>query len=174
MQMNLPNYRDAGDVLELMPDTSFFIHAQIFDDLLIVANRVTAAFVLKTRAGLILIDAIYPKQEMFNAITGAIRDIGWDPEEIRKFVLTHGHFDHCGCGKWIKNAFHPETCLSRTDTLYWQEHPFFPDKPETWKDFDIDCYIDDGDEIRLGDTVMQVLSTPGHTPGGLSYIFSGA
>ena len=169
--LHLPDYRDADDVLSLMPDASFFIHAQIFDDLLIVANRVTAVFVLKTEDGLILIDAIYPKREMFDAITGAILDIGWNPGKIKKFLLTHGHFDHCGCGKWVKEAFHPETCLSRTDTIYWKEHPFFPDRPETWKDFEIDRYLEDGDEIRLGTAVIQVLATPGHTPGGLSYIF---
>jgi len=169
--MRLPDYHDAPNVLDLMPDASFFIHAQLFDNLLIVSNRVTAAFVLKTSDGLILIDAIYPKKEMFDAIVNAICSIGWDPQQIKKLVITHGHFDHCGCGKWIVNAFHPETYLSKADDEYWRDCPFFPDRPETWKDFKIDHYISDGDRIILGDTAIEVLSTPGHTPGGLSYVF---
>ena len=169
--MYLPEYHDAPNVLELMPDTSFFTYAQIFDDVLLVSNRVTAAYVLKTSEGLILIDAIYPKKEMFDAIVGAIREIGWDPTKIRKFLITHGHFDHCGCGRWIVEAFHPEVCLSKVDTEFWRDCPFFPDRPETWKDFDVDRYIADGDTVTLGDTTVQVLETPGHTPGGLSFIF---
>lgn len=170
--MKLPNYKiNIEALLAGMPDGSWFTHAQIFDNVLCVANKTTAAFVLNTSEGLIVIDAIYPKKEMFDAIIGAIEDIGWNPEEIKKLVITHGHFDHCGCGKWIVEKYHAETYLSKIDDDFWRDCPFFPDRPDTWKDFDIDHYVEDGDEITLGDTVIQVLFTPGHTPGGLSFIF---
>lgn len=169
--MKLPQYRNPPWLLDRMPDTSWFDHAQIFDDVLVVANASTAAFVLKTTEGLIVIDAIYPDKAMFNAIVNAIKDIGWNPEDIKKLVLTHGHFDHCGCGKWIVEKYHPETYLSKVDDDFWRDCPFFPDKPETFKDFNIDHYVDDGDTITLGDTTIHVLATPGHTPGGLSFIF---
>ena len=98
--MNLPMYQiDIQKLLAGMPDDSWFTHAQIFDDLLCVANKSTASFVLKTSEGLIVIDAIYPKETMFHAIVSAIEDIGWDPHEIHKLVITHRHFDHCGCGQ---------------------------------------------------------------------------
>ena len=130
--MNLPMYQiDIQKLLAGMPDDSWFTHAQIFDDLLCVANKSTASFVLKTSEGLIVIDAIYPKETMFHAIVSAIEDIGWDPHEIRKFVITHGHFDHCGCGKWLVDSFGCETYLSKIDDDFWEQHPFFPDKPET-------------------------------------------
>ena len=171
--MNLPKYAiDIEFLLSGMPDGSWFTHAQIFDDLLCVANKTTASYVLKTTDGLIVIDAIYPKKEMFDAIEAAISDIGWDPRDIKKLVITHGHFDHCGCGKWIVDKYHPTTYLSKIDDEFWASNPFYPDKPDTWKDFDIDVYVGDGDEITLGDTAIKVLFTPGHTPGGLSFIFS--
>ena len=169
--MNLPQYKNPPWLLERMPNSDWFTHAQIFDDLLIVANCSTAAFVLKTTDGLILIDAIYPKEDMYNAIVSAIEDTGWNPADIKKFVITHGHFDHCGCGRWIAEKYHPETYLSKIDDDFWRDEPFFPDRPDTWKDFHIDHYVGDGDTITLGDTTIQVLFTPGHTPGGLSYIF---
>lgn len=170
--MKLPKYAiDIQGLLSGMPDGSWFTHAQIFDNLLCVANKTTASFVMKTSEGLIVIDAIYPKVEMFNAIVGAIEDIGWDPNDIKKFVITHGHFDHCGCGRWLVEKYHCETYLSKIDDEFWESTPFYPDKPDTWKDFKIDHYVDDGDEITLGDTTIKVLFTPGHTPGGLSYIF---
>lgn len=169
--MKLPQYRNPPDLIDRMPDTSWFTHAQIFDDVLIVANVSTASFILKTTEGLIVIDAIYPKVEMYNAIIDGIRDIGWDPKDIKKLVITHGHFDHCGCGRWIVDNFHPETYLSKIDDDFWRDCPFYPDRPETWKNFDIDHYVDDGDEITLGNTTIKVFFTPGHTPGGLSFVF---
>lgn len=55
--------------------------------------------------------------------------------------------------------------------MLWKEHPTKPDRPETWKDYKIDDYIEDGDKITLGEKTIYVYGTPGHTPGGLSYIF---
>lgn len=161
----------TGATIRAMEDMSFFTHSLIFDDLLIVAQKETNCFVLKTRDGLIVIDAIWPAQEAYNAIINAIKEVGWNPDAIKKLVLTHGHVDHTGCGKWLVEQFHVDTYLSEADDMYWQEHPTKPDKPETWKDYNIDHYLNDGDTITLGDKIIYVYSTPGHTPGCLSYIF---
>lgn len=159
------------ETIRAMEDMSFFTHALIFDDLLIVAQKETNCFVLKTTAGLIVIDAIWPKEEAFHAILYAIKDVGWNPEQTKKLVLTHGHVDHTGCGKWFVEKYHVKTYLSKIDDLFWQQHPVKPHRPETWKDYKIDVYIQDKDTITLGDKTIDVYATPGHTPGGLSYIF---
>lgn len=170
--MNRPNKpMITEDTIRRMEDMSFFTHALIFDDLLIVSQLETNCFVLKTTEGLIVIDAIWPHERAFCGIAEAIKDVGWAPETIKKLLLTHGHADHTGCGKWLVETFQAETYLSRTDDLFWQEHPTKPDRPETWKDYHIDVYIQDGDVITLGDKAINVYGTPGHTPGGLSYIF---
>lgn len=46
------------ETIREMEDMSFFTHAKIFDDLLIVAQKQTNCFILKTSDGLIVIDAI--------------------------------------------------------------------------------------------------------------------
>lgn len=157
--------------IKAMEDMSLFIHAMIFDDLLIVAQRETNCFVLKTDDGLIVIDAIWPDKKAFDAIVDAIKDAGWEPDTIKKLILTHGHVDHTGCGKWFVEKYHVDTYLSKADDIFWREHPTKPDRPETWKDYGIDIYLQDGDKVTLGDKTIFVYSTPGHTPGGLSYIF---
>jgi metallo-beta-lactamase class B len=157
--------------IKAMEDMSYFTHAMIFDDLLIVAQRETNCFVLKTNDGLIVIDAIWPAKEAFGAIVHAIIDVGWNPDTIKKLILTHGHVDHTGCGKWFVEKYHVDTYLSKTDDIFWQEHPAKPDRPETWKDYNIDHYLQDRDTITLGDKTIYAYSTPGHTPGCLSYIF---
>ena len=159
------------ETIKEMEDMSFFIHAKIFDDLLIVAQKQTNCFVLKTSDGLIVIDAIWPAKEAFEAIVEAIKDVGWNPNTIKKLVLTHGHVDHTGCGRWFVEKYDVTTYLSKVDDIFWREHPTKPDRPETWKDYKIDTYIHDGDTITLGDKTIYVYGTPGHTPGGLSYIF---
>lgn len=159
------------ETIKEMEDMSFFIHAKIFDDLLIVAQKQTNCFVLNTSDGLIIIDAIWPCEKAFQAIVSAIKAVGWDPDNIKKLILTHGHVDHTGCGSWFVKKYNVSSYLSKVDDIFWQEHPTKPDRPETWKDYSIDAYIQDGDTITLGDKTIYVYGTPGHTPGGLSYIF---
>lgn len=154
-----------------MEDMTFFTHALIFDDLLIVAQKETNCFVYKTSEGLILIDAIWPAKEVYDAIITAIKEVGWNPEDLKKLVLTHGHVDHTGCGRYFVENFHVETYLSEIDTKYWEEHPTKPDRPETWKDYEITNFIKDKDTITLGDKTIYAFATPGHTPGCMSFLF---
>lgn len=48
------------ETIKAMEDMSYFTHALIFDDLLIIAQKETNCFVLKSSEGLIVIDAIWP------------------------------------------------------------------------------------------------------------------
>lgn len=56
--------------------------------------------------------------------------------------------------------YHADTYLSLTDDNYWQDYPAKPDRPETWKDYDITVYVQDGDTITLGDDVCFPHSIP--------------
>lgn len=161
----------TSETIKAMEDMSFFTYSLIFDDLLIVAQRETNCFVLKTNDGLIIIDAIWPSKRAFDAIIDAVKYVGWHPDTIKKLLLTHGHVDHTGCGKWFVEQYHVDTYLSIVDDIFWQENPTKPDRPKTWKDYNIDHYLQDGDTVTLGDKTIYVYSTPGHTPGCLSYIF---
>ena len=56
--------RDVPDLsfetIKRMEDMTWFTHAQIFDDLLIVSQRETSCYILKTSEGLVVIDGIWP------------------------------------------------------------------------------------------------------------------
>ncbi len=108
----------TSETIKAMEDMSFFTYSLIFDDLLIVAQKETNCFVLKTSDGLIIIDAIWPAKEAFDAIIGAIQEIGWNPDSIKKLVLTHGHVDHTGCGKWFVEQYNAHTYLSKADDIF--------------------------------------------------------
>ena len=57
------------------------------------------------------------------------------------------------------------------DDCFWRDCPVKPGRPETWKDYEIDYYLQDGERVTLGEKEIEVVSTPGHTPGCLSYLF---
>lgn len=88
---------------------------------------------------------------------------------VKYIIDTHGHPDHvCGNGR-IKEATGAEIIMHREDALFfWQ--------PEVREYFAMlglqespppDILVDDGKIISIGSENLQVLHTPGHTPGGI-------
>ena len=159
------------DTIKRMEDMTWFTHAQIFDDLLIVAQMETACYIWKTAEGLVVIDGIWPDERVYAELLAAIRNAGWGSEPITKFVMTHGHIDHVGCGKWLVDHHGAKTFLSKADDDLRRNTPSEEGRSDCWKEFDIDCYIGDGDHIDCGDKSINVIATPGHTTGCLSFIF---
>ena len=159
------------ETIERMEDMSWFAFAQIFDDLIIVSQKETSCFIWKTAEGLVVIDGIWPDERVYNQIITAIKEIGWGDYVISKFVMTHGHIDHVGCGKWLKDIHNVETILSKSDDELRLSTPTEEGRSDCWKEFGIDRYINDGDIIDCGDKHIKVIATPGHTPGCMSYLF---
>ncbi len=159
------------DTIKRMEDMSWFTHAQIFDDLIIVAQKETACYILKTAAGLVVIDGIWPDKRVYDEIICSIDETGWGEEGISMFLMTHGHIDHVGCGKWLKEDSGAKTFLSEEDNILRLSTPHEDGRNDNWKEFEIDQYICDGDMIDCGDRSIGVVSTPGHTKGCSSFIF---
>ncbi|NYT00265.1 MAG: MBL fold metallo-hydrolase [Methanocellales archaeon] len=92
--------------------------------------------------------------------------------EIKYILVTHGHFDHVGAVAPLKKEL-------KVDFLAHKEDFFFIEDSEKsanrWG-VDIekaptpDKYIEDGDKIRVGSFDLGVLHTPGHSPGGVSFV----
>lgn len=159
------------ETIKRMEDMSWFTHAEIFDDLLIVAQKEICCYVLKTEKGLVVFDAIWPDVRAYEAITDAIRDAHWEIGELTGFIMTHGHIDHVGCGKWLKDRHGVKTYLSKRDDALRLALPHEEGRADSWKEFDIDRYIADGDVLDFGDKKICVVATPGHTAGCMSFFF---
>ena len=81
-------------------------------------------------------------------------------------VNTHGHFDHVGGVKWLKDTFGAAFACSSKDQ-------FLIDSTAGGMVYGIQCNevpaididLDTTEELRFGNTVLRVIKTPGHTPG---------
>lgn len=87
---------------------------------------------------------------------------------VEKILLTHGHIDHAGgAGELAEHLGVPIEGPQREesfwiDQLVAQSRSFgFP----LAQAFTPDRWLEDGDTVTVGKETLQVLHTPGHTPG---------
>jgi hydroxyacylglutathione hydrolase len=89
--------------------------------------------------------------------------------EVTHIINTHGHFDHIGANGYLKEAtgapllIHAGDAemLGRADMAAARFGLKVDPSPEA------DKFISDGDSIESGDLKLDVIHTPGHSPGGV-------
>lgn len=143
---------------------------QAFDNLYYVGSAWVSAWVLKTSAGLILIDALNNTKEADQLIEGGMRRLGLDPAQIRYVLVTHGHGDHYGAAQTLAERYRARVVASEIDWKMMETGLEFDSK--VWdRPPKRDIAVRDGETLTLGDTTIRFLITPGHTLGTISPVF---
>ena len=140
---------------------------KIFDNLYYVGIDWVAAYLLVTSDGLILIDSLYGKWA--REIPSKIKQLGFDPRDLKYVIVTHGHFDHAGGAARLQRRLGARVVMTAEDWALAAEppdHPLFamPVPAE-------DMVAEDGQVIELGDARVALYKTPGHTTGVLSMTY---
>ncbi len=91
--------------------------------------------------------------------------------KVTKVILTHIHIDHVAAVWWVKEKYGASVEYCQGDEVLMQVLPqqvaMFRLNID-FKPFASDSYLNDGDIIMLNGEEIEVLSTPGHSPGSIS------
>lgn len=112
---------------------------------------------------------------------GVLIDPGGDPErildainelnlQITLIVLTHFHFDHILAVEPVRSETGASLAIHHAEASYLSDPPalFQFLSPGVPQRIVADRLLHDGDRFEVGDLTVEVLHTPGHSPGGIS------
>ena len=83
--------------------------------------------------------------------------------------LTHGHFDHVEALNEVAEKFKAPIYMNENEVHFMEtDKTVFGELP---KEYNI---VKDGDTLPFGDDVIKCIHTPGHTKGGMCYLYKDA
>ena len=112
----------------------------------------------------VVIDPGFPSQELLYFIKN--RKL-----KIEYILLTHGHFDHVCFVSDLQEVTGAQIAMSEKDLEMME-------RSHTWvgqsmgyelKYFTPDILLEDKDNLKIGDIILKVIATPGHSSGGLCF-----
>lgn len=102
-------------------------------------------------------------------IDGILSEARNNRVNIKYIINTHGHVDHIAGNAELKEKTGAKIIIHEGDADMMVSHPYiimrmFRSKPSP----PADVRVNDGDTIELGTIKLEVIHTPGHSPGSMS------
>lgn len=155
--------------MDYLNDNTPLKPTKVFDNVYCIGSVSVVAWVIETSDGLILIDSMWDDIDA-KLIEEGIKGFGLNPKDLKYIILSHGHGDHYGGANYLRNKYAAKVVLTKTDTDLMYNLNTGANSPRSPKT-KVDIYSKDKDVIKLGDTSITILETPGHTAGCSSFIF---
>ena len=153
-----PPYRSLGPI-------------KLFDNLYFVGTATVGAFIVDSGDGLVMLDTGICDTDVA-MMAEDMKKLGLDPSSIKLIFISHEHFDHYGGVQYLKKNVCPDAKVAMS-LVGWNllqtvpsEWAYIGKRPQS-----IDIYLRDGMKIKTGSAIFQVIATPGHSPGCMSFIF---
>jgi len=89
--------------------------------------------------------------------------------KIKYIILTHAHVDHILSVDDIRESLNAEVMVHEEDAPFlmdaWHNGSKLFGLEKTFRPADVE--LKDGDIMKVGDLKLEIMHTPGHTPGGI-------
>ena len=160
------NVCNAQEPVELNIEEERVAPFKVFDNLYYVGVKKISAWLLESDQGLILFDSLYG--DLTGLAIESIRELGFDPDDIRYVIVSHAHRDHIGGARRLQEEFGSVVMMTEADWSIAAE----PAIPEYYPKPIRHLSASDGSTLNLGRTRLRFFQTPGETPGVLSTRFT--
>jgi glyoxylase-like metal-dependent hydrolase (beta-lactamase superfamily II) len=101
-------------------------------------------------------------------IKGAIAQSG---ATVEKIILTHGHIDHCGGAKQLAEELGVPIEGPQELDRFWIAR--LEDDGRSYgipaRTFEPDRWLEEGEQVTVGDLTLDIYHCPGHTPGHIVF-----
>ena len=146
--------------------------ARIFGNTYLVGFGGLNVALIRTSAGLILIDGSVPQG--VPAVEDNIRKLGFDLKDVKLILSTEPHFDHAGGLAALARDTGAVVVASAAAAQVLRRGRSGADDPQAaWLEpfpaVKKVRVVRDGERIRLGDTIVTARATPGHTFGSMGW-----
>ena len=143
---------------------------RVFDDLYYIGNQLIGIHILKTSAGLVLIEAMDKSDILEKFYIPGIKELGLENEPVLALLLTHGHFDHIGGAYAIQNYTGCKVGMSLEDAAYMVSCDENTGENRVDVPY-VNMILKHDKDYMFGDHTIYVQFGPGHTPGCLNFFF---
>jgi metallo-beta-lactamase class B len=139
-----------------------------------VGTRGLSSWLFVTSEGNILLNTGTPNSGTM--IVESIKKLGFKPENIKIIINGHGHSDHAGAFAYMKQLSGAQIAIMQQDVAMVEDggkSDFYYGKD--WQvmgqpPVKVDRVLRDGDTVRLGEVILTVYHTPGHTKGATTWV----
>jgi metallo-beta-lactamase class B len=137
---------------------------RVISNIYYVGTNYLASYLIQTPQGDILINPDY--EQSVPLIRKSVEQLGYRFPDIKIILISHSHDDHaagCALAKklsgaklMVMDADIAEVENGGSGDFQYTQH---------WTPVKVDRVLHDGDQVRLGDSVLTARLTPGHTKG---------
>jgi metallo-beta-lactamase class B len=140
---------------------------KVFDNLYWLGTRQHSSWALQTSAGIIIIDTNFAWATEPEIIEGMTK-LGLNPRDIKYVIISHAHGDHDQGAAELQKRYGAQVVMGAPDWDATLKRPPTATGGVPKKDISVGP---EGRKLTLGDTTVEIVATPGHTVGTLSYVF---
>lgn len=138
-------------------DVTPIVDGESFGSVTVVQDWFTSVALIRTGDGPVLVDAGFRP----SAVEAGLEAQDVDPKTVSTVLLTHGHGDHVAGRSALPNA--ALWGIGSEAALLAEENDGVT----------LDRSLLAGERLTFGDTEIEVLSVPGHTPGSAVFLVDG-